>query len=75
MSLRLLLPPLAFTLAALALPGPAAASELIDRNATNVRLAVNTKGEALLTYQAAGQTRRVLAWGAVNAIAPTQSRP
>ncbi|HVM16861.1 MAG TPA: hypothetical protein VM290_04725 [Gaiellaceae bacterium] len=59
---------------AAALAGPAAASELIDRNASNVKLAVNAKGEALLSYRVGGQTRRVLAWGAVDAIAPTRSR-
>lgn len=53
---------------------PAAASDLIDRNATGVKFAVNAKGEALLTYKVNGATRRVLAWGGVNAIAPTQSR-
>lgn len=53
----------------------ASASELIDRNAAGVKLAVNTKGEALVTYRAAGKLKHVLAWGAVNAIAPTRSRP
>jgi hypothetical protein len=57
------------------LSATAAASELIDRNAKNVRLAVNTQGQALLTYDARGKKHRVLAWGAVNAVAPTQSRP
>ena len=54
--------------------GPAAASQLIDRNATHVTLAVNRKGEALITYRAGGVVKHVLAWGAVNALAPTQSR-
>jgi hypothetical protein len=57
-----------------AVPGTASASELIDRNASNVKLAVNPKGQALLTYRARGRTWRVLAWGAINAIAPTTSR-
>jgi hypothetical protein len=61
-------------LAAAALAAPAGASELIDRNASNIRLAVNGKGEALLTYRARGQVRRVLVWGAVNAVHPTQAR-
>jgi hypothetical protein len=65
---------LACSVVALVAPGSAAASELIDRDAKGVRLAVNRAGEALLTYRAAGKTRRVLAWGAANAIAPTQSR-
>jgi hypothetical protein len=51
----------------------ASASQLIDRNATGVRLAVNAKGEALLTYTARGRLERVLAWGGVNAVAPTQA--
>src|SRR5262245_6743247 len=45
-------------------------SQLIDTNASGVKLAVNGKGEALLTYTAGGKLKRVLAWGAVNAIAP-----
>jgi len=52
------------------LAGPASSSQLIDRNAQNVRLAVNRKGEALLTYRVSGRLRRVLAWGAVNARTP-----
>jgi hypothetical protein len=53
---------------------PALASQLVDRNASDVTLAVNAKGEALVTYKAAGKLKRVLAWGAVNAIAPTPGR-
>ena len=49
------------------------ASQLIDRNAAGVRLAVNAKGEALVTYTAAGKAKHVLAWGAVNAAAPNRS--
>jgi len=58
-------------LAAAALPGAAAASQLVDRNATGVRLAVNRKGEAMITYRVAGKLRRVLVWGAVNARFPS----
>jgi hypothetical protein len=50
---------------------PLAASQLIDRNATDVKLAVNAKGEAMVTYKADGTLKHVLAWGAVNAIPPT----
>ncbi len=57
------------------LASTASASQLIDRNAHGVRLAVNAKGEAMVTYTAAGQLKHVLAWGAVNAIAPTRARP
>ena len=53
----------------------AQASTLIDRNAHGIHLAVNAKGEALITYTAAGKAKHVLAWGAVNAIAPTRARP
>jgi hypothetical protein len=53
---------------------PAHSSQLIDHDATNVKLAVNAKGEALITYSAGGQTKHVLAWGAINAIAPTPGR-
>ena len=59
----------------LVMPASAAASELIDRNAKNVRLAVNAKGEALMTYQAQGRAHRVLAWGAINARHPTSGKP
>ena len=50
------------------------ASQLIDRNATGVELAINAKGEALVTYHSGGAVKHVLAWGAVNAIAPTRAR-
>jgi hypothetical protein len=61
-------------LAAAALAGTADASQLIDRAATGVKLQVNAKGEAMVTYTAAGTLKHVLAWGAVNAVPPTQSR-
>ena len=67
--------PLAVALAALVLPGRAHASELIDRNATAVKLQVNHDGIALLTYRKNGRVRRVLAWGAVDGRAPSRSRP
>jgi hypothetical protein len=54
--------------------GSAHASQLVDRNASGVKLAVNAKGEALLTYTAGGKLKHVLAWGAVNALAPTRTR-
>jgi hypothetical protein len=56
-------------------PVAADASQLIDRNATHVTLAVNGLGEAMVSYQKAGLMRHVLAWGAVNAIAPTADSP
>jgi hypothetical protein len=61
----------------LALSGaPAHASQTLDRNVTGVLLAVNAKGEALVTYtRPNGQTRRILAWGAVDAVAPDPNVP
>jgi hypothetical protein len=61
---------------AAAVGAPAAfASELIARNATGVRLQVDTQGRALLSYRTGGRQRHVLAWGAVDAIDPTEDRP
>jgi hypothetical protein len=52
---------------------PAASpSQLLDGNARGVKLAVNNKGEALVTYTANGRLKRVLAWGAVNANPPSR---
>ena len=51
------------------------ASELVDRNASGVRLAVNGRGEALITYTAHARLKHVLAWGAINARAPSQAQP
>jgi hypothetical protein len=57
--------------AALAAAGGAAAAQLIDRDATDVKIAIDTKGEALLTYEKGGAVKHVLVWGAVNALAPS----
>ena len=51
------------------------ASQLIDRNAHNVRLAVNDAGIAMLTYTTRGEkikVRHVLARGAINARPPVK---
>ena len=56
-------------------PAPASASDLLDRNASHVRLAVSRAGIALVTYRAAGRTRRLLVWGAINARQPSPDRP
>lgn len=71
--------PIVLLLAGLAagaiLAAPAGASQLIDRNATNVRLAVDRQGRALLTYDANGARRHVLVLGdAINALTPTGGR-
>jgi hypothetical protein len=62
----------ACTLITLALPTGASASQLIDRNASSVQIAVNAKGEALLTYHAAGVLKHILVWGAINALPPSR---
>jgi hypothetical protein len=56
------------TCAALALvcAGEARTSTIIDRNATSVSLKVDGNGFAAVSYRAAGRTRHVLAWGAIN---------
>jgi hypothetical protein len=71
---RIVLFALAVMAAAVAVPF-AGASQLIDRNAVGVTLSVNAKGEALLTYTKGGKVKRVLAWGAVDAVAPTDDAP
>ena len=46
------------------------ASQLIDRDAKNVKLAIDTKGEALITYTKGGQLKHVLVGGAIGALPP-----
>ncbi len=59
-------------LAASVLVPVAGASQVISTSTvTGLTLQVNSKGEALLTYTAAGKRVHVLAWGAVNA-SPTR---
>src|SRR5437867_2457461 len=53
----------------------AAASQLLDRNASDVGLEVDRSGAALVTYRVHGSIRHVVASGAVNALAPTTTRP
>jgi hypothetical protein len=65
---------LAVTLALL-VAAPASASQLIDRNARNVHLQVNARGQALVTYSARGSLHRVVAWGAINARTPNPTVP
>ena len=60
--------------AALVAAPTASPSQLLDDNASGVVLAVNGKGEALVTYTANGKQKHVLAWGAVNAIPPARGQ-
>jgi hypothetical protein len=58
-------------------PAVAAASQpLGDLNVSDVTLAVNAKGEALVSYvREDGKPRHVLVWGAINALPPSQDVP
>ena len=47
---------------------------VIGREATDVRLEVDARGRALVSYRSGGQLQRVLAWGAVNALASTEGK-
>lgn len=58
-------------LLALATAGTANAAQLIDRNASNVHIATNAKGEALLSYTKGGVAKHILVWGAINALPPS----
>jgi hypothetical protein len=60
----------AVSIAALAAIGSASAAQFIARNATGVSIKTNAKGEALVTYHLGSRVRRVLLWGAINALAP-----
>jgi hypothetical protein len=52
----------------------ASASQLINRDVRSIKLAVNTKGEALISYTTLrGKTQHVLAWGAINARQPNRT--
>ena len=65
-----------FALIAAVFAPPASASQLIDRDATGVRLAVTGNGKsAVLTYRAHGRIWHVRAWGAINARYPNPSVP
>jgi hypothetical protein len=59
--------------AAVAVGGANAAQVISTTTATNVTLGVNAKGEAMINYTSGGKVIHVLASGALNAIAPTES--
>src|SRR3954447_26419046 len=53
------------------LAAPASASQLVNRDVRGVQLAVNDKGEALVSYRTVrGKAQHVLVWGAANARQP-----
>src|SRR6266404_4149367 len=61
---------ISIALAALAWSSSAFGAQLIDRNASGVKLMLNQRNEALLTYRAAGKLKHVLVWGAIDAAQP-----
>ncbi|HEX2111094.1 MAG TPA: hypothetical protein VHF67_06030 [Gaiellaceae bacterium] len=61
--------------AATALPAPAAASEKLTDNASNVALKVDGAGHAVVYFTRNGRRYHPLVWGAVNARHPTRSAP
>ena len=62
-------------LAAAVFVSSAGASQIISTSTVSgLTLQLNAKGEALLTYTAAGRRVHVLAWGAVNAVATKPRR-
>ena len=61
-------------LATVLAPPTAAGSELIARDATGVRLQADAQGRALVSFRSEGQSRQLLAWGAIDARAPTQAQ-
>jgi len=60
---------------AAAVPAEARSSELIARNATGVRLQADAQGRALISFRSEGQSRQLLAWGAIDARPPSQTQP
>lgn len=57
------------------LPAPAAASRMIARDVSHVRLRVDKHGIALVQYtDRSGRRHHILAWGAKNAIPPARGR-
>jgi hypothetical protein len=64
-------------LAACAGSSPSWASQsLSDTNTTGATLAVNARGEALVSYlRANGAPRHVLVWGAISALPPSSGQP
>jgi hypothetical protein len=61
---------------ALGAAASASASQLVGANANRVTLAVNTRGEALVSFTTpAGARRHVLAWGGLNARLPNPTIP
>src|SRR4051812_6009792 len=61
---------LVFLIAAVAAQTALASQVISTSTVTGLKLGVNDKGQALVTYKAAGKDVELLAFGAVNAIPP-----
>jgi hypothetical protein len=57
------------------LASSAGAAEILTRNATNISLAADSGGRALVTYRARGRAWHTFVSGAVNARPPSQTAP
>jgi hypothetical protein len=55
--------------------GPALGSAIVGRDATRANLSIDRQGRAHVSYRSGGQTRVLEAWGAINARAPSRTRP
>ena len=56
-------------------PAAASSAELVGRNANAIKLQISPDGQkALVSYTQKGAVHRTLAWGGINAIAPTRAR-
>jgi hypothetical protein len=63
-------------LAAAAIAAPfALGSAIIARNVSRPTLTIDRHGRAHVTYRRGGRTQSLVAWGAINARAPSRSRP
>jgi len=70
---RLLVFLMPFGAAALMAQSALASQVISTSTATGLKLGVNGKGQALISYTSAGKHVEVVAWGAVNASAPVRS--
>ncbi len=63
------------TVLALMLASPAGAAEIVTRNASQIKLATDNKGRAMVTYSQGGRMWHVFVSGAINARPPSQTLP
>jgi hypothetical protein len=61
------------SITALAYVLPAGASEILTRDATQIRLATDDNGRAMVTYRQGGRMWHVFVWGAINARQPSRT--